>query len=536
MRSGACLLLVTVVAAGAAAARAVTTTVATTTSITSTTSTTLTTTATVTTTVATPTYAPLAPVRLKRRCVGAGGVLVRKPGVPPFALDTPGAGLGPSGYPADASVIAFAAASGGGSTCRTSTLSFEALSLFDGAVTAESVALRDGRWRVAGLELKGRPARPIAGRVLHVGDWGVLSFRGKVGSRLSAALVLRLRRRHGRFPAGTELLVGFAEAAPPANAAGASKAASRPALTNESPLTLALEAGRIWHRTKATKREPQPLKATPPLGPIHYVFPVDGGAYYGDTYGATRSDISDGWHHGDDLWAPLGTPLVAVANGTLTLVGWNRVGGWRLWLTDAYGNSFYYAHLAGYSRWILRHRHVEAGEVVGFLGRTGDAFTTVPHLHFEIHPYQLLRLGYDGAVDPTRYLHRWRIVHVPAREIPQPGKPVAPRGTPRRQAKVVWRQLLVARHLGSHHPAARTSAPSPAARAELRRLLHGVVVAAARTPAAAARVAAPVAPSHRSRWPIAVAAALLSVLALGLLALRVRRRPGRPSSSRRPLH
>src|SRR5262249_35708015 len=104
----------------------------------------------------------------------------------------------------------------------------------------------------------------------------------------------------------------------------------------------------------------QPLTARPGLGyrPSHYVFPVDAGASYGDTYGANRNDIYDGWHHGDDLFAPLGTPVVAVSRGTLSLVGWNKLGGWRLWLTDKKGNSFYYAHLAGYARWILTHHHV----------------------------------------------------------------------------------------------------------------------------------------------------------------------------------
>src|SRR5581483_11496040 len=113
------------------------------------------------------------------------------------------------------------------------------------------------------------------------------------------------------------------------------------------------------HSTKhANKpRVAQPLTVAPSLGyrPRHYVFPVDGGASYIDTYGANRNDIYDGWHHGDDLFAPLGTPVVAVANGTLALVGWNELGGWRLWLTDRKGNSYYYAHLAGYARWILTH-------------------------------------------------------------------------------------------------------------------------------------------------------------------------------------
>ena len=176
----------------------------------------------------------------------------------------------------------------------------------------------------------------------------------------------------------------------------------------------------------------QPLTAVPGLGykPSHYVFPIDGGASYIDTYGANRNDVYDGWHHGDDLFAPLGTPVVAVARGTLSLVGWNELGGWRVWLTDKKGNSFYYAHLAGYARWILTHRHVRAGQVIGFLGRTGDAFTTAPHVHFEVHPHQpaFVKLGYDGAVNPTTYLHKWKVEHVPVDEIPQPAKLKAPVG------------------------------------------------------------------------------------------------------------
>ena len=46
--------------------------------------------------------------------------------------------------------------------------------------------------------------------------------------------------------------------------------------------------------------------------------------------------------------------------------------------------------------------------MLGFVGNTGDAFTTDPHLHFEVHPNSLLFLGYDGAVDPTTYLAQWR--------------------------------------------------------------------------------------------------------------------------------
>ena len=138
-----------------------------------------------------------------------------------------------------------------------------------------------------------------------------------------------------------------------------------------------------------------------------YDFPLYGTASWGDTYGAGRSDVPGGWHHGDDLFAKLGTPVVAVADGTIFAVGWNRVGGWRLWLRDELGNAFYYAHLSGYTALSKDNRQVSRGEVLGFVGNTGDAHTTDPHLHFEVHPNTLLYLGYDGAVDPTTYLAGW---------------------------------------------------------------------------------------------------------------------------------
>jgi hypothetical protein len=51
---------------------------------------------------------------------------------------------------------------------------------------------------------------------------------------------------------------------------------------------------------------------------------------------------------------------------------------------------------------------VDAGDVLGFVGDTGDAKGTPDHLHFEVHPVGLLGLGYDGAVDPTPYLDSWK--------------------------------------------------------------------------------------------------------------------------------
>jgi Peptidase family M23 len=406
-----------------------------------------------TTTTAAPTYAPLAASHLPTGCLGAGAAAIVYPGGSVLALGAPASALGPSGYPTTSPAVAFDYSAASGSTCKTSHVTLGSVSLFGGFVTASSVTATHGRGTVSGLVIDGSPVSLGAGESALAGFWGQLTL-GKTVGRLTAPLGLLLLKRHWNLPAGTTILVGFAASALHVHTSTTHRSAEVPQRTSTTPDSGSHSQSQSQpehskRKHKHKKPVPQPLTVTPPLGfrPSHYVFPVDGGASYIDTYGANRNDVYDGWHHGDDLFAPLGTPVVAVANGKLSLVGWNRLGGWRLWLTDGVGNSFYYAHLAGYSRWVLSHPNVRAGQVVGFLGRTGDAFTTDPHLHFEIHPQTLLSLGYDGAVDPTDYLKKWRTVHVPAKEMPQPAKLKAPVGTPAQEASVVWRELLVARHL-----------------------------------------------------------------------------------------
>jgi murein DD-endopeptidase MepM/ murein hydrolase activator NlpD len=412
-----------------------------------------------TTTTATPAYARLAPSFLSLACVGAGDAAIVEPGSRVLALGTPASARGPSAYPLKTPIVAFGAATATGSTCKTAHVTLQSVSLFGGYITADSVDATNGQGTVSGLAIGGTPVTLAPGQTNVLGDWGEVTIGRTVG-RVTAPLVVILLASHWSLPAGTTIAVGFAASPQPAARApkrqnptsGSSGGNTHPTNTTPSAPQARTQPTR---GTKAKKhrhhkrKAPQPLTARPSLGykPGHYVFPVNGGASYIDTYGANRSDIYDGWHHGDDLFAPLGTPIVAVANGKLSLVGWNRVGGWRLWLTDGKGNSFYYAHLAGYSRWVLDHPNVKAGQVVGFLGRTGDAFTTTPHLHFEIHPQLYLRLGYDGAVDPTTYLHKWHTVWVPKNEMPQPAELKAPVGAPAQEAAVVWHELLAARHL-----------------------------------------------------------------------------------------
>jgi murein DD-endopeptidase MepM/ murein hydrolase activator NlpD len=139
-----------------------------------------------------------------------------------------------------------------------------------------------------------------------------------------------------------------------------------------------------------------------------YVFPVFGTASFGDSFGGPRPNIPGGWHHGEDIFAREGTPVLAVADGTLHMIGFIPIGGYRLWLRDRSGNEFYYAHLSAYSPLAVEGKDVQAGDVIGFVGDTGDADGGAPHLHFEIHPAAMLGLGYDGVVAPYPFLVAWR--------------------------------------------------------------------------------------------------------------------------------
>jgi murein DD-endopeptidase MepM/ murein hydrolase activator NlpD len=148
--------------------------------------------------------------------------------------------------------------------------------------------------------------------------------------------------------------------------------------------------------TPAPTVAPTPAPTTPPspgggwTGGGYFdsiVCPVAGPHAFTDTWGAPRSGGRT--HEGVDMMAANGTPLVAVTAGYAsfrsTPLGGNSVG-----LTGANGNYYFYAHLNGYAGY---SRNVSAGEVIGYVGRTGN--TTADHLHFEIHP------GGGVAVNPT---------------------------------------------------------------------------------------------------------------------------------------
>lgn len=125
-------------------------------------------------------------------------------------------------------------------------------------------------------------------------------------------------------------------------------------------------------------------------------FPVEGAternvqSIFGDARDGGRRD-----HHGVDIFAPRGTPVLAAADGIVRSVNTTAIGGRVVWLADAsVGQSLYYAHLDDWN--VTNGQRVSAGDVIGFVGNTGNARTTPPHLHFGIYS--------GGPVDPLPFI------------------------------------------------------------------------------------------------------------------------------------
>ncbi|CCG99331.1 Peptidase M23 [Fibrella aestuarina BUZ 2] len=104
-------------------------------------------------------------------------------------------------------------------------------------------------------------------------------------------------------------------------------------------------------------------------------------------------------HEGIDIFAPRGTPAVASVNGTISRVGTSNLGGNIVFLSDNERQQrLYYAHLDRFN--VAEGQRVSIGDTVGFIGNTGNARTTGPHLHFGVYTFN------EGAVDPLPFVRQ----------------------------------------------------------------------------------------------------------------------------------
>lgn len=374
---------------------------------------------------------------------------VIQPGLPEqisVAVATPPATTAQSisgyGYPDDGSIVkigsggAQVAAQAGVSSSAQGGVQALAVSLFAGEITLDTLDVRASVAAgaanasanvsasvITGLTVLGQLVTPGANVSVPLDTWGTLELLSSTedtaqepprSATLSVtALRVKLLTEHGGLAAGSVVEIGVISAA-------ASVAPTAPTPVTKRGQSPTLPTPRPVISPNAPREPGNSIPGAPPefvrpapevaaqLTSGGYVFPAYGPVSFGDTFGAPRTDVHGGWHHGEDIFAPLGTPLLAVADGTIFSVGWNDIGGWRIWLRDGDGNEFYYAHLSAYSPLAVNGLRVKAGDVLGFMGKTGDARASVVHLHFEIHPVSMLALGYDGVVAPYPFLNAWR--------------------------------------------------------------------------------------------------------------------------------
>jgi murein DD-endopeptidase MepM/ murein hydrolase activator NlpD len=122
-----------------------------------------------------------------------------------------------------------------------------------------------------------------------------------------------------------------------------------------------------------------------------FICPVAGPSAFADTWGAPRSGGRT--HKGVDLMALRGTPLVAVADGVVEK-SYGVLGGNIVWLYADHGVNYFYAHLDSYPEGMTHGQRVSRGDVIGYVGDTGNPAPGAYHLHFGIYP------GGVSAVNP----------------------------------------------------------------------------------------------------------------------------------------
>ncbi len=117
-------------------------------------------------------------------------------------------------------------------------------------------------------------------------------------------------------------------------------------------------------------------------------------------------EISNTWHaprgenrlhEGQDIFAPRGTPVYSATQGYIYNIGENNLGGQTVSVVGAGGRFYYFAHLDGYAPGIEEGNYVTPQTILGYVGTTGNAQGTPPHLHFGVYTPR-------GAVNPLPLL------------------------------------------------------------------------------------------------------------------------------------
>ena len=189
-----------------------------------------------------------------------------------------------------------------------------------------------------------------------------------IGALTAAGLSWRLDARHPS-PAAAPISVTADPA--PAHDPGEPRPVERPG-ENGDPAPVAT-TGAVAHEEAVGVLRRRRLQM-----PVAGIGPSD----LRDTFADTRGGRS---HEAIDIMAARGTPVRAVEDGTLVKLFTSKAGGLTIYQFDPAGTfSYYYAHLGGYAPGLQEGQQLRRGDIVGYVGSTGNASPDAPHLHFAI--------------------------------------------------------------------------------------------------------------------------------------------------------
>lgn len=171
--------------------------------------------------------------------------------------------------------------------------------------------------------------------------------------------------------------------------------------------------------------EPPVRDARPPTPAVAPAAPLGGDALAIPVAGVAPGALHDHFddprggrvHHAIDIAAPRGTAVLAVADGTIAKLFLSRAGGITIYQFDPKEQwIYYYAHLEGYAPQLAEGKTVKRGEVIGFVGTSGNAPPNVPHLHFAVEKLPPTKEWWKGeAVNPYPMLARRGVTYTARR-------------------------------------------------------------------------------------------------------------------------
>lgn len=229
---------------------------------------------------------------------------------------------------------------------------------------------------------------------------GLLALSGL----LVGFLAMHLWRTHGRPPVQVTPTPAVISSA----SATGEEIAAQPTATPPVAIAPTPAATPAPGDVPAAPASPDTPPAAPPLpavaiaGEPRLMVPVQGIAHaaLSDTFDDTRG--GERRHEALDIMAPAGTPVLAAADGHVEKLFDSRQGGLTIYQFEPGGRyAYYYAHLDRYAPGLAEKQAIKRGEVIGYVGSTGNADPAAPHLHFAVFVLGPERQWWKGtAIDP----------------------------------------------------------------------------------------------------------------------------------------